>query len=261
MEHTPPPPWLDDVAVKDLNGIAAWLAVDDLTPLQPEAQAIVLLGNAVLPTLERAFTLARDRQLPLWLSGGAGHSTVWLARALARRACYARIATAGRAEADVMRDMAVQVWNLPERQIHVENASSHTGENAVFTDRLMTERGFTPERVILMQDPLLQRRAAATFQRVWRDRPRPPVVVNHPGHQPHLGPDGRLAGDEPPWPFERFFSLLMGEVPRLRDDTRGYGPEGQGFIAHVDVPDDVEGAWRRLLQRGGAAGRERPGGG
>ena len=32
----------------------------------------------------------------------------------------------------------------------------------------------------------------------------------------------------------------MGEVPRLRDDEHGYGPLGRGFIAHVDVPDEVE---------------------
>jgi hypothetical protein len=38
----------------------------------------------------------------------------------------------------------------------------------------------------------------------------------------------------------------MGEVPRLRDDRHGYGPAGQGFIAHVDIPENVEKAFSEL---------------
>lgn len=48
------------------------------------------------------------------------------------------------------------------------------------------------------------------------------------------------------WDDQRFYDLLMGEIPRLRDDGNGYGPKGRGFIAHVDIPDDVEAAWTRL---------------
>ncbi len=39
----------------------------------------------------------------------------------------------------------------------------------------------------------------------------------------------------------------MGEVPRLRDDTEGYGPRGRDFIAHVDVPEDVDIAYQASL--------------
>lgn len=44
-------------------------------------------------------------------------------------------------------------------------------------------------------------------------------------------------------------SLALGEIPRLRDDENGYGPRGRGFIAHVDIPEAVEAAWRRLADR------------
>ncbi len=37
-----------------------------------------------------------------------------------------------------------------------------------------------------------------------------------------------------------------GELPRLRDDATGYGPCGRDFIAHVDIPQDVEQAWQQL---------------
>lgn len=38
----------------------------------------------------------------------------------------------------------------------------------------------------------------------------------------------------------------MGEIPRLRDDADGYGPNGRGFIAHVDIPPEVEAAFAEL---------------
>ena len=51
------------------------------------------------------------------------------------------------------------------------------------------------------------------------------------------------------WPVARFMSLLLGEIPRLRDDTGGYGPRGRNFIDHTDVPEEVEAAWQRLSAR------------
>ena len=61
--------------------------------------------------------------------------------------------------------------------------------------------------------------------------------------------DGCLAYEEAPlgmWAPERYLSLLMGEIPRLTDDENGYGPRGAGYLAHVDVPDEVRDAWERL---------------
>ena len=46
--------------------------------------------------------------------------------------------------------------------------------------------------------------------------------------------------------MDRHISLLMGEIPRLSDTPDGYGPRGKGYIAHVDIPPDVENAWREL---------------
>ena len=48
------------------------------------------------------------------------------------------------------------------------------------------------------------------------------------------------------WPVDRYLSLILGEVPRLRDDAKGYGPAGRDFIVHVDFPPSVEQAWQVL---------------
>ena len=45
---------------------------------------------------------------------------------------------------------------------------------------------------------------------------------------------------------ERYLSLLTGELPRLRDDSDGYGPRGRDFIVHVDFPAEVIQAWQTL---------------
>lgn len=48
------------------------------------------------------------------------------------------------------------------------------------------------------------------------------------------------------WPVERYLSLLTGELPRLHDDSDGYGPRGRDFIVHVDFPAEVIQAWQTL---------------
>lgn len=48
------------------------------------------------------------------------------------------------------------------------------------------------------------------------------------------------------WEINRYISLLLGEIPRLSDDENGYGPNGKGFIAHVDVPTEVRNAFDEL---------------
>jgi len=53
------------------------------------------------------------------------------------------------------------------------------------------------------------------------------------------------AGDRA-WGLDRFTDLVVGELRRLRDDERGYGPRGAGFIGHVDLPTEVEASARVL---------------
>ena len=48
------------------------------------------------------------------------------------------------------------------------------------------------------------------------------------------------------WDMERYISLLLGEIPRLRDDSDGYGPNGKNYLAHIDIPDSVTEAFENL---------------
>ncbi|KAL5358891.1 hypothetical protein BJX96DRAFT_147420 [Aspergillus floccosus] len=107
-----------------------------------------------------------------------------------------------------------------------------------------------PTSLVVVQDPTMARRTAASFEAAFG----PGVEVRSwPTFVPRVRDDGgELVYDVPGvaaerlWPMPRFLGLIMGEIPRLRDDEDGYGPRGRGFIGHVEIPGEVEGAWKRL---------------
>ena len=117
---------------------------------------------------------------------------------------------------------------------------------------MLKERQRTSGRVLVVQDPTMQRRTMATFARVCRDEPASPQWISHPGFTPVLqnGTEGvEFRGvNAGLWPVDRYLSLVMGELPRLYDDVNGYGPAGRDFIAHVEFPKTVTAAWRQLQQ-------------
>jgi len=223
---------------------------------------IVWAGNAVLHTAEQAFRLVRDGSIPrILLSGGIGHSTALLWQEVRRHETYRAVAVENRPEAQILRDIAERFWQVDPARILVEDASTNSGENAAFSRRLLEERGIGADTVLLVQDPTMQRRADATFRHVWRDRPQV-RFRNWPTFTPKVAAEnGELRYDLAPvaglWPMERFLSLVMGEIPRLRNDASGYGPRGKGFIAAVDIPDAVEAAYARLAGGTGSRSHER----
>ncbi|QTF10791.1 YdcF family protein [Brenneria izadpanahii] len=239
-----------------VNIIAAWLAIDDYSSRRDEliADAIVLTGNAVLTTIDGACSLAKTRGIPLIISGGIGHSTGLLAAAIEKHPRYRDIDTSDtRPEACLFHDIAARFWDLPDEQILLESASRNTGENAKFTRDLLEKIQFEPRNIVLIQDPLLQRRAYATFCHTWSDSVNRPAFFNWPTYIPRLidSADGvRFSGDGNGglWDIDRFISLLLGEIPRLRDNEQGYGPRGKNYICHVDIPKPIEDAWRYIMR-------------
>src|SRR5215216_5970931 len=67
--------------------------------------------------------------------------------------------------------------NVPREKILVEVNSTNTGENIEFTKRLLAERGFAPQKFIVVQKPYMERRAFATFRKLW---PEKELVITSP---------------------------------------------------------------------------------
>ncbi|MEA1064970.1 YdcF family protein [Erwinia sp. HR93] len=233
-----------------VNCLGRWLAQNDLgdnPQISTQGDVIILAGNAVIPTIEAACRLAAENARPLIISGGIGHSTPFLYRAVALHPRYSALPTTGRSEAEIIADIAHQRWQIPEQDIYIESHSTNCGENAAFTRTLCQQQGIFPRSAVIMQDPTMQRRTVATFARVWRGDNKTPRWLSYPGIVPELYNTERSVhfthGDAGQWAVDRYLSLVLGEIPRLRDDASGYGPSGRDFIEHVEIPEAIEQAW------------------
>src|SRR5437773_2059749 len=79
-------------------------------------------------------------------------------------------------EADRFAAIAIAM-GVPADRILVENRSTNTGENVLFTRRLLAEKGLDPQTFIMAQKPYMERRSFATFRKVW---PEKDVLVTSP---------------------------------------------------------------------------------
>ena len=246
----------DDIVA--INTVARFLALDDLgaadkgTP--PAFDLVVLAGNALLWTLEGAVKTARATGVPLLISGGIGHSTGLLATAVDAHPVYRKALAGQTSEARLLGDIAAMFLGLDQSRLLLEDASTNCGENARFTRRVLDGLGLAPGAMLLVQDPLMQRRTDASFRQAWEDA-QCPRIVNWPVQIPQLGYHaGRIdylnSPNSKKWTPERFMSLLTGEIPRLVDDENGYGPRGKGFLPHIDIPREVLAAWRHIMGSG-----------
>ena len=253
-----------------LNLIARFLAHEQVTDLasHPGVDCIIICASSVLHQACKLFTILQarpDLTKTLVLCGGIGHSTSLIYDAVANTTWCDRHADAviGLPEARVLEKLLEEEFELDGRigqdsRVLVEDKSTNCGENAAYSRRVLEAAGVpTPKTCIVIQDPTMARRTIASFEKTYADCANPPEFLSCPFLVPKLLPtdwasyeavvyhDDVLDGDML-WEPERFIELVMGEIPRLRDDHAGYGPKGKGFITHVDIPEEVEDAWQRL---------------
>jgi len=242
----------------DLCLLAAFLARQDLKALdvanlgQP-ADLLVLIGSSLLMTAQIAADAVKSGAVRrILVSGGVGHSTEDLRLAVRRCPDLRGIAVDGRSEAEILTDVLVGRHQLVREAILVESVSTNCGANAWESKRVLTEVGLQPASVVIVQDPTMQLRTHASFERSWRGEPAPTFISFAPFvpvvESGVISPSGQ-------WTFDRFVSLLMGEIPRLTDGPGGYGPKGRDFIQHVDIPESVLLAHARIASAVGIHSR------
>lgn len=245
----------NETHVHDLNIIADWLSVDDLATqggIQPEL--MVIAGHAIMPNILGALSLAANRNIPVLLSGGIGHSTTLLEQAVKNNAITASLGDnlEGFSEAEILASIATHIFAIPSARLYIEKKSTNCGSNASQSLELIQDKSLKVKSIILVQDPLMQRRTYESFKYHWTNKNVQCEFINWPVFHPHL----LLINEQPSiiggdvsgiWDLTRYVSMIVGEIKRLQDNENGYGPRGRGFIGHVDVPEEVMGAWRRLI--------------
>jgi len=140
-------------------------------------------------------------------------------------------------EADQFAGIAVAM-GVPKDRILVENASTNTGENILFTKQLLADKGLDPQAFIVVQKPYMERRSYATFRKVW---PEKQLCVTSPRvslddylrHYSH----GALSPDD-------VVGIMVGDLQRIRLYP------AKGFQIPQDIPDDVWRAYEELVDAG-----------
>lgn len=127
---------------------------------------------------------------------------------------------------------------VPDESILIENRSTNTGENVIFTRRLLEERGLDPQSFILVQKPYMERRAYATFKRYW---PEKPAVVTSPqfSFDEYLQGHSNRALSE-----DEVVGIMVGDLQRIR-----LYPE-KGFQIPQEIPEEVWAAYVALVAAG-----------
>src|SRR5262249_34421355 len=79
-------------------------------------------------------------------------------------------------EAEIFAEIALKK-GVPPEAVLIEAKSTNTGENVMFSRRLIESKGLHPESILLVQKPYMERRSYATLMKIW---PGKRVIVASP---------------------------------------------------------------------------------
>jgi uncharacterized SAM-binding protein YcdF (DUF218 family) len=188
-----------------------------------KSDAILVLCSHDTIVAERGAQLYLDGWAPLLIfSGGLGSITrhLW-----------------SEPEADLFAAIAIRM-GVPADSILIENQSTNTGENVLFTRKLLAARNMDVRRLILVQKPYMERRSYATFRKLWPG-PEPLVTSPRVSFADYLrgGSHETLSSDD-------VISIMVGDLQRIRLYP------AKGFQIPQDIPEDVADAFDELVKAG-----------
>jgi len=180
--------------------------------------------------------------------GGVGHTTETLRMKMHEE--FPEIETFELTEAKVFAHYLQYKYNL--KPDYLECKSTNCGNNITYLLELLKENHVPYNSIILCQDATMQLRMDAGLRKYVDDAVE---IINYAAYNINVVVfNGELVYEKDilgMWNMERYISLLMGEIPRLTDDSEGYGPKGKDYIAHVEIPDEVQNAFILLKKHFG----------
>lgn len=184
-----------------------------------KSDCILALGSHDLRVADRAAELYLEGWAPMVvMSGGLGNLTqgMWT-----------------EPEADKFAAIAIKK-GVPADAILIENRSTNTGENILFSAKLLKEKGLDPHSFIVVQKPYMERRSYATFKKHWPDKK---LLVT----SPQIRFEAYATDDIP---LERVIHVMAGDLQRIR-----FYPE-KGFQIYQEIPPAVWEAYEFLVAMG-----------
>lgn len=184
-----------------------------------KSDCILVLGSHDTRVAERGAELYLQRWAPMLIfSGGLGRLTsdIWK-----------------ETEADKFAAIALKM-GVPSNAIFIENKSTNTGENILFTRQLLEQKNLDPQTFIVVQKPYMERRSYATFKKVW---PEKDIIVTSP----------QISFDDYPTvdlPLEKIIHIMVGDLQRISLYA------ALNFQIAQEIPEDVWYAYEQLVKAG-----------
>ena len=243
---------MDKSKINCLNSIGRFLAKRDLSQLTKESlkknfgiekvDVLILLGSAITYNIKVAVEAYENRLCnKILICGGIGHSTELLREAVRKHKDYSDINTYDKSEADIIYEIILKHFNIPKEDIIIENKSTNCGDNAIKAIEVLDKLDISYDSLLLIQDPTMQLRTYLGFLKVLKDKHKV-KVLNYAPFIPILNEKLEFNNNDVDgiWSLDRYAELILGEIPRLRDDKNGYGPKGANYIEHIDIPKQIE---------------------
>lgn len=184
-----------------------------------KSDSILVLGSHDTRVADRAAELYLQGWAPLLIfSGGLGRLTegMW-----------------SEPEADLFAKIAISK-GVPKEAVLIENRSTNTGENILYTQQLLKEEKLNPHSFIVVQKPYMERRSYATFKKHWPDKE---LVVT----SPQIPFDEYATSDIS---MEQVINIMVGDMQRIKVYYE------KGFQIYQEVPADIEDAFEQLVALG-----------
>ncbi|GAC1426724.1 MAG: YdcF family protein [Flavisolibacter sp.] len=184
-----------------------------------KSDCILVLGSHDLRVADRAVELYQQN-MATWVvfSGGLGRLTrqLWT-----------------EPEADLLASIALKK-GIPKEFIIIENKSTNTGENILFTREVLKEKNIDPKNFIVIQKPYMERRSYATFKRFW---PEKELIVTSPQIDFEKYPTSDITMDQ-------VIDIMVGDLQRIMIYPQ------KGFQIFQQVPEQILDAYNQLIVLG-----------
>ena len=142
-----------------------------------------------------------------------------------------------RTEAERFAAIAV-AEGVPANRIILENKSTNSAENLLFTPKVLAEQGVKAEKIIAVHKPYMERRLWAAMQVYWPDvqavYTSPQVSLEeHIAHAERIGMTRKGV-----------IETIVGDIQRMELYVH------KGYQAPVEIPAQVWEAYRALVEAG-----------
>ena len=184
-----------------------------------KSDCIFVLGSHDLRVADRGAELYLEGWAPVLIfSGGLGNVTkgIWT-----------------ETEAEKFANIAMK-RGVPRDAILIENKSTNTGENILFTQQLLKERNIEPQSFIVVQKPYMERRSYATFKKHLPDKK---LLVTSPQIAFEDYPTDEIS-------LEMVINVMVGDLQRIKIYP------AKGFQIPQNIPADVWEAYEQLVALG-----------